>query len=147
MLRIHLFALPDWFNHLVALIVFVLAMWRGDSSARAIASIVLAASVANHLFFKAAQATAWSHPVALWANLVGDIAILAVCLGCARRTQAYWVIWASSVALVAVVTDLSGALFSGVTLWAYGSAVLVWFHALNGVVLWGALSRPRPQPA
>ena len=83
---------------------------------------------------------------AVWRFLLDDTAILALCLFCALRADRYWVIVASSFALLGVVSDLA-VYIPGVSLWAFMSASLVWSYAVGLAVLWGVLTHRPSQTA
>lgn len=88
-------------------------------------------------------------PVLAWRATGCDVVVLAVCLACAWRAERYWVLWATSFAVLPLVTD-GVALIPGVTLWANGSAGLVWAYgsvAAAMVGIWQASREGADAPA
>ena len=137
----HLFTIPPWINYSYFGAVALLALWRGDWRARAICACtgvtLVASAYACHTW------ACWgpqAPPLMVWRGLAEDLPILVVCLVCVRRAERYWVLWASSFALLSVITDLL-AFVPGVTPWADGSAGIVWAHGLTTTVLIGLWPR------
>ncbi|MEO8115439.1 MAG: hypothetical protein ABI655_13720 [Phenylobacterium sp.] len=73
--------------------------------------------------------------------------MLAVCLACARRADRYWVVWASSFALLNLITDLMGLLIPRVTFWSYEAAGFVWVDLFDAAILSGVWSTARARRA
>jgi hypothetical protein len=63
----------------------------------------------------------------------------------ALRSQRTWTLVAASVAIVSSATLVANFL-APVSSWAVGTAVLVWFYAMNLVILVGAWTTPAQQP-
>lgn len=140
----HLFVIPHWvnFSYLGATLLF--ALWRGDWAARTIA-----AGLCLSIFSEAYVCHTWTcfapgqPPLPPWRVEVGfDILNLAICLACAWRARRYWILWATSFALLNVLIDL-GAFVPNLSPWAYGSAGVVWTYSQATVVLIGVWLSPR----
>jgi hypothetical protein len=144
----HLFTIPPWINYSYFAAAALIILWRGDGRARAIC-----AGVGVSIAASAYACRTWScwgagsPPLMAWRGLSEDVPVLMICLACAWRAERYWVLWASSFALLSLVTDLL-TLTLGVTPWANGSASIVWTQGLTTTLLVGVWSgRPRARPA
>jgi len=140
----HLFTIPPWINYSYIGAVTLLALWRGDRRARAISACTgLSVAAGAYVCHTWSCWGAGSPPLMVWRGLWEDVPVLIVCLACVWRAERYWVLWASSFALLGVTTDLL-AFVPGVTPWADGSAGIVWAHGLITAVLVGVWPwRPR----
>lgn len=137
----HLFVIPWQITYVWICTATLIAYWKGGWRERAIVSIILLEA----MFWLIWVLTVGElHPQQhrLWRAAGDDLLTLAVCIGCALRAHRYWVIWASSIALANLTTDLLG-LIPGVSLWASISGSLVWSYLLCAIVIWGALSFDR----
>jgi hypothetical protein len=152
---LHLFIVPFWITAVVSYSTTLAALLSRDRRAIAIAACT-AFSITVWLFsyFFCRDWTCGGPrlpQIMAWRWLAEDIVTIAVCLACVRRAQRYWVLWAASIALLYLATDLMGALVPRVTPWAYRSAGIVWIYALNATVLIGVWPRLRarlsPSPA
>lgn len=147
MLNLQLFVIPTWFHVAWMATLSLTSFWRGGWREQVIAAshvIQLATTVAICVL-----GPCWLNglPNPLWRNVASDAAMLAICLACAWRTERYFVLWASSFALLCVATDLLGLFVPGVTVWAYASANIVWSYLLDICVVCSALSGPRIKTA
>lgn len=144
----HLFVLPTWVSPSLVSIAALLAVWRGDWRARALAACQVAWwTLWCSLYLACDHGRCWGAalvPIRTWLWLFEDVVTLAVCLACVWRADRYWVLWASSFTVVYTVTDVAKFL-PGVTQWAYASAGVVWFNAVNLTVIVGAWSSARPR--
>lgn len=142
MLNLQLFVIPKWVHAVVLSALMLGVFWRGGWRERFIASSHLAQFVITVTACRFVMCWRDGLPNPIWRTLASDTAMLAVCLFCAWRTERHLLLGASSFALLSVITDLLGLFMPGVTVWAYGSANIVWAYLLDLCVLWSALSDP-----
>lgn len=133
----HLFIVPAWFHALFCFGIALIAFWKGGPQVRVVAATTLVVGFVAPYFgcFHYFACPAWR-------ELAGDGLMLAICLACLARAERYWLVWATSFALLSVITDLLG-LVPGVTFWAFASLNWIWLYLLNLAVLWGAWEMPR----
>ena len=125
---------PIWVHIAATVAVLAVAVWRGGPLVRWIGLYNLAS---NNLCFVIGWAFRFSPPFeAAWAALDA-----AVYLAVALRADRSWTIAAASVAVVNFWTSGLHAL-SPVSAWAFGTAQLVWFYALNLVIVVAAWRAP-----
>jgi len=144
---LHLFTIPPWINHSYFVGVALTALWRGDWRARAVGACHAVSLLAG--IYVCHTLSCWSPTglqFATWRWLAEDLPVLVVCLACAWRAERYWVLWASSFSMLAVISDLMGG-FPGISAWSGASADLVWNYGLITTVLIGVLTQtPRNPP-
>lgn len=126
-----------------------IAIWRGGRDERLMAVIQFVCEInslthlrgATLLFGKASGVYPLHDQIV--PTIPFDVLEFVVCFALALYSRRYWTLWASSILLLALLTD---AMIVGlpklVDFWAYGSASLVWNYTTSMLVLWGALSRP-----
>ncbi|MEO8115569.1 MAG: hypothetical protein ABI655_14375 [Phenylobacterium sp.] len=107
------------------LVATAFALWRGGLRERMVAAVALVSWAGMNAYWVFPHLIApllgpyggWRPARGQgWFELVTDVAILAICLACALRSDRYWTIWASSFALLSVVMHLVRPLASGTTL-------------------------------
>ena len=144
----HLFYIPNELTNAYFGAVTLLAWWKGDWRARAITTCQIAI-IAVGYYCTYGPCRRVGHQWAQW--FAEDIVLLAVCVACALRAQRYWPIWASSCALLVLVTDVLMFVDPRITAWADLAASYVWRILLSGAVLSGVWPAVRarlfpPQP-
>lgn len=138
----HLFYIPDWFNHAYVAAVAAIALWRGGPRPRAVALTLLIVTSMQHIIMRT-----WPPPTRdapshiLEASL--DLIILVVCLACAIRGRGYWVLWASSFVLLGLINQLLGFIGVGLSAWAIASGNIIWAYTLGAAIVWGVFAEPR----
>ncbi|MEO8115417.1 MAG: hypothetical protein ABI655_13605 [Phenylobacterium sp.] len=134
-----LFTIPPWINVAVAASVLSLVLWKGGWRERLLAATLMVTFLGSY-GVQAVGLYAGRQPWRIpgWYGLGGDLVVLAICLTVALSSGRYWTIWASSLALLILVTHLLRPFATGVTMWAYQSAQLVWLYLLLAVLLGGA---------
>jgi hypothetical protein len=136
---VHLFSIPNWCFPAFALGLAILAFAIGGWRERMIATIVA-------IGWSIGIAAMLGAPSPLWMRLGWDIIILAACVFAARRSHRYWPLWASSFALLEVVTYALKS-FRGVGYWAYLSMQRVWLILLFASLIAGLWSSARERRA
>lgn len=134
--------IPGWLNATVAVVVTVVAFWKGGWRERLLASVIVATVLFVH--YGCARWLCWGSnhmPRLAWRWLLEDLVMLAACLLCVWRAERYWVVWATSLAVLQVAVDILRP-FAGVTPWAAGSAGVIFTYLLQAAILWGALTAP-----
>jgi hypothetical protein len=140
---VHVFLIPHWFTLTAFSSVALLAFWRGDWRARAIAgSLIVMIAYGQYVCHTWVCWTPTAPPFVFWGPVIEDGFVLLVCLACARRAERYWVLWACSFALLSFVSDLMGHV-PHVTPWADASASLIFTYLLTATLLIGVCSSPR----
>lgn len=129
-------SIPDWALAGYGVAVASVALWKGGRPERAVGATVLVEFLTQGHVLPHVHAPHWLEQA--W-----DIVILATCVICALRSNRYWTIWASSFALLSVVTPAL-RFMPGVGWWAYLSAERVWAILLVAALLAGAWSASRP---
>ena len=132
-------AIPLWVHVAALTLVLKVAVSRGDRLVRAaaiynmvsVASCWVAACVDLHYFHREEELAA------VWAGADAGFYILLL-----SRAEGYWAIGAVGVSLVNLATNV-GQLLLHTSGWAYGTALVVWFYALDLVILLGALTSER----
>ena len=127
----------------------LIAFWRGDWRARAISACqVMLDALSSYICLTWACWGAGRPPIMAWRPMGEHGILLMVCLACVWRAERYWLLWASSFALLFVITDTM-SFIPGVSPWASGSANVVWNFALDATVLVGVWPsvRARWRPA
>ena len=146
----HVIRIPIWFSASIICSVALLAFWRGDWRARTIAaSLVIQVAFEIYVCHTWACWGAGRPSLMTWRLVSEDAVLLLVCLACARRAERYWVLWASSFALLGFVTDLMRLVMPRITDWASAAAGVVWTYGLTATLLvgvWPAV-RARLRPA
>jgi hypothetical protein len=131
-------------NEVIPFAVALAAVAKGDWRARAMAACIVTTEIVEH--YGCDNAWCWGPPipaVVVWRWMTEDLALVAICLACAWRARRYWVLVASSFAILILATDVMLSFLHGVSGWAAGSANIVWNYALSATILWGVWS-PRP---
>ncbi|MEO8115570.1 MAG: hypothetical protein ABI655_14380 [Phenylobacterium sp.] len=128
-----LFIIPPGVSTVSVGAVVSLVLWKGDWRGRVIASLELTMYLTENDWI-----VPWRRPVGY--TLALDIVTLAACVACALRGDRYWTLWASSIALLIVATDLVRPLAGGITKWAYLSAQWTWNYLMLAVLLSGVWS-------
>lgn len=123
------------------MIVCGLAVWRGRDDERLAAAGTLANWAITLVVFRQRS------DETQWAVMVVDVALLALLIWLALRSRRYWPLFAAAFALLTVVTHLAHALDTGVTGWAYLTAVLIWGYLGLISIGYGALTAPFYKPA
>ena len=114
----------------------LLAWWKGDWRARAITTCQVAIIAwGYYCFYGPYRGNPWAQP--RWQFLAEDIVLLAICLASTLRAKRYWPLWASSFALLDLVTDVTMLVVPSLTPWAGVAASHVWKYLLSGAVLSG----------
>lgn len=134
--RLQLFTIPSWIYLEFNMAIALLAIWKGEWPGRAVGAAIML-----KLVIEANTVVHWTPPA--WSDLALDLLILGACLLGALRSGRYWTIWASSFALLSVVTHAM-QFVPGIGMWAYLSARRVWAILLLATMLGGVISRARP---
>lgn len=132
MLGVHLFVIPAWFATSLYLFVALAALWKGGWRERTLAWLELLLLAVERA---ACPGTACA-PLFPAPQMVVDSLMLAACFVCLVRAERYWVVWASSFGLLALISDLT-AFLPHVSQWAWHSATLIWSYLLAATILWG----------
>lgn len=140
---IHLFVAPPWLVFGLIVAGAAVAEWRGGWAEKAVARAHLASVLLTRTLCSVVVCFGPEGPRPAWRPVVLDVAVLAVCLVVARRAKRYWVLVASSFAVLNVVTTLMGWAGLGVSWWAWTSADIIWHYALALTVLVGAWTAPQ----
>jgi hypothetical protein len=127
--------IPTWIHFVEMAAVLAVAVWRGGREERLAAGYNLAS---NSIDLALGVASGFDPRLAAAFGLLDVIFYTAIGLRSAR----WWTLAAASVALVKCATPLA-QLSAHATLWAFGTARLVWFYGLNLVILIGAWTAHR----
>jgi hypothetical protein len=147
MLAIQLFVVPAWINFALFATAAAAAALRGDWRARAIGGFAfLQYLISSYVCPILSRGLVARCPQDVWRSLLIDAIMLAICLCAARSAKRYWVIIASSMALLSVATDITALLVPTVSLWAFMSASNIWAYVLALATLAGALTEPKHHP-
>jgi hypothetical protein len=150
---LHLATIPIWFNVAFVGGTALITLWRGGPDVRVMGALQLFLILNSYTHLDGAISFGASprgvypshdHPVPI--DLV-DVVEFAVCLALALRSRSYWTIWASSILLLTMLTDVLQLTLPTIGNWAYASVGLVWTYALSTILLWGALARRPPASA
>jgi hypothetical protein len=144
-LHIHLFVLPLWAGGLFSILVTTLAVvWgRWRESAMAVAWALTGYWVP--ILIREFLCAHWclSGPSGRAVSVIPGLVMLAICVLGLRFARGYWTLWVGSLVLISVLTDLIAVSVPGVTVWAVGTADLVWWWLMGAVIVWGALGSAR----
>jgi hypothetical protein len=123
------------------MIVCGLALWRGRDDER----LAAAATLAN-----------WSITLLVsrplsgetqWPVLAVDAVLLVLMVWLALRSNRYWPLFSAAFALLIVVTHITHALDTGVSVWAYLTATLIWSYFILFTIGYGAWTAPYERAA
>lgn len=142
-LTLHLSYVPNEITNTYIGGVALLAAWRGDWRARAISGCQVATIAVGYY----AEYGPFPHnpatlPKGRW--LIEDVAMLAICLAASLHARRYWPIWASSFALLLLITDLTLTVNPNISFWEDVAASYVWRILTTAAVfagLWPSLRR------
>ena len=119
------------------------ALWRGGLPERAFALVILLV-IALTL---ALQDMDSIHGVQ-WTLLAGDVAMLIAAVALLARFPARrWLIWATGVQFVSVLSHVPRMLDASIRVWGYATLLAVWGYGLLVALLWGALVESRTDHA
>lgn len=131
------YQLPVWVWPTVLLSVCALAAWRGRDPERLAAAGYLAAWALTVVVFKDGSRDIQ------WAVMLIDLGLLVLLLGLALRSRRFWPLFVAAFQTLAVGTHAARALDTGVSGWAYLTAVLVWGYLAMAAIGYGAWTAPR----
>jgi len=101
------------------------ALWRGAAPERAAAAIMLAATVATVVAFRAGPTRFSSVEAGV---LAVDVATLLAFVALALRAQRYWPMWIAALQVDAVVTHLAILVAPRAMPWAYAVLIAGWSY-------------------
>jgi len=140
----HLFYIPNEFTNAYIGSAAVLSWWKGDWQARAITACQMVIMAIGYFWtYGLHQPTDRPH----WWWYAEDFVLLAACLAGVPRAKRYWPIWASSFALLILLTDLFMLIGPQITFWADLAASFVWNYLLTATILigvWPSVRASRP---
>jgi hypothetical protein len=123
------------------MIVCALALWRGRDDERLAAAGTLANWAISLVVFRSnSEATQWY-------VMAVDSALMVLLVWLALRSQRYWPLFAAAFALLMVLTHIAHALDTGVTGWAYLTAILIWSYLGLFAIGYGAWTAAFYRPA
>lgn len=131
----HLFEIPAWALALYGVSVCLFALLRGGWRERLVGFVLLLQFVTQSPAIFPLKVPPWCPPAL-------DVLILAACVACALRSRRYWTIFASSFALLSVITNFL-ELAPEIGGWAHASADRVWTILLVASLLAGAWTARR----
>jgi hypothetical protein len=122
----------------VTLLAWVLGDWRAKAITGCQDAIIVLGYVC---VYGSCRGPLLGQALTRW--LIEDVALMVVCLVSAWRAERYWPLWASSCALLLLVTDVMMLVEPRITFWADLSASYVWKILLTISVLYGVWQRVR----
>jgi hypothetical protein len=118
------------------MIVCGLAFWRGQDDERLAAAATLANwAIILVVFQPLSEETQW-------AMMAVDAVLLVLMVWLALRSNRYWPLFTAGFSLLIVVTHIAHALDTGVSGWAYLTAILIWSYLSLFAIGYGAWTAP-----
>ena len=130
------YQLPVWVWPAALMIVCGLAFWRGHDDERLAAAATLANWAITLVVFRSRSDDTQ------WAVMAVDSALLVLMVWLALRSNRYWPLFSAGFALLTVVTHIAHALDTGVSGWAYLTAILIWSYLSLFTIGYGAWTAP-----
>jgi hypothetical protein len=118
------------------MIVCGLAFWRGQDDERLAAAATLANWAITLVVFQPLSNETQ------WAMMAVDAVLLVLMVWLALRSNRYWPLFTAGFALLVVVTHIAHALDTGVSGWAYLTAILIWSYLSLFTIGYGAWTAP-----
>jgi len=118
------------------MIVCGLAFWRGQDDERLAAAATLANWAITLVVFQPLS------DETQWAMMAVDAVLLVLMVWLALRSNRYWPLFTAGFALLIVVTHIAHALGTGVSGWAYQTAILIWSYLSLFTIGYGAWTAP-----
>jgi hypothetical protein len=118
------------------MIVCGLAFWRGQDDERLAAAATLANWAITLVVFQPLS------DETQWAMMAVDAVLLVLMVWLALRSNRYWPLFTAGFALLVVVTHIAHALDTGVSGWAYLTAILIWSYLSLFTIGYGAWTAP-----
>ena len=130
------YQLPVWVWPTALMIVCGLAFWRGQDDERLAAAATLANWAITLVVFQPLS------DETQWAMMAVDAVLLVLMVWLALRSNRYWPLFTAGFALLIVVTHIAHALDTGVSGWAYLTAILIWSYLSLFTIGYGAWTAP-----
>ncbi len=129
--------LPLWVWPTTLLGVCAIAVLRGRDSERLAAGGYLAAWALSLVVFRAnSQETQW-------AMMVIDVGLFGLVIYLAMTSARYWPLFVGAMQLLAVLSYIASGLDSGISAWAYLTAILVWNYLALFAIGYASWTAPK----
>jgi len=140
-----LFVVPAALNAAISVAPLVLAFWRGGWRERLVAALWVGGYLINEL--QRIGLGPQDRVSRGFRDVAEDVVLLAGCGFCLLRARHYWVVWATALALLSVVTDILYLARPEVTSLVHIYADDIWGYALDAAIVWGVFSARRRDAA
>jgi hypothetical protein len=143
-MNMHLVDIPSWIMWTWYGGTVLAAFWGGSWQGRLIATAQFAQGTSHFIICHLVVCVRGHEYVGPWRYVLEDLVLLAIMLVCAATGRRYWVIWAASIQLSGVVTDLLYIAFKpAIGAWTYASASRIWTLLIFSLVLWDVVQETR----